>query len=175
MYSSGEILVQLTYLSIDLCSLLGDTKANFTIIGLHQKCLKLKALESVSNDGCSKCIENNQLLQPSNFLLLICLVAEYIDVVNICDILWYLWYKGNNNIWCPKNCNLQELYIKSDQLFPPDSFMKEISAHGELVHVIVSINHVTPNGIASLIKNSPRLITYYVYSKSDGLILKDFT
>jgi len=53
--------------------------------------------------------------------------------------------------------------------------MKEISAHGELVHVIVSINHVTPNGIASLIKNSPRLITYYVYSKSDGLILKDFT
>ena len=41
------------------------------------------------------------------------------DVVNICDILMYLWYMGNNNIWCPKNCNLQELYIKSDQLVPP--------------------------------------------------------
>ena len=56
------------------------------------------ALESVSNDGCSKCIENNQLLQPPNFPLL----SEYIDVVNICDTLRYLWYKGNNTIWCPK-------------------------------------------------------------------------
>ena len=54
--------------------------------------------------------------------------------------------------------------------------MKEISAHGGLVHVILSVNRVTLNGIAALIKNSPRLITYHVYvqTKADWLTSKDF-
>ena len=79
--------LQLTYLSIDLCCLLEDTKAKRIIIGLHQKCLKLKALESHRIDGCRKCHENDQLLQLSNFPLLIHLVIEYIDVNNICETL----------------------------------------------------------------------------------------
>ena len=171
-----EILanLQLTYISIDLCCLLGDTKTRHIIISLHRKCLQLKALESYRINGCRKCLESDWPLQLSNFPLLIHLVIGYFDFVNISKTLRYLWYNGNN-IWWPENCNLQELFIQSNLLAPPDCFMKEISAHGGLVHVILSVKRVTLNGIAVLIKNSPRLVTYHVHvqTKADSLTSKD--
>ena len=166
-----EILVdlQLTYLSIDLCCLLyfkGDALTKSIIISLHQKCLKMKALESHCFIRCAECARNKkQPLLLSYFPLLIhCLTADINDV-NICEKLKYLWYIGEN-IWWPwsvENCNLQQLCIESEQLALPDSFMNKISAHGGLVHVNLIVKCVTQNGIVALLENSPNLITYHVY------------
>ena len=175
-----EILVdlQLTYISIDLCCLLcfEDDHTKQIIIGLHQKCLKMKALESHCFINCTKCVENKQALQLSNFPLLTHCVTTHINDVNICERLKCLWYTSEN-IWWPwsiANCNLQELCIESDQLALPHRFMDKISAHGGLVHVILNVNSVNLNGIATLIGNSPNLITCHVYIRWSSCYTTDF-
>ena len=159
-----EILVDLhlTYLDIELCFLQcfeGDDQSKQSIINrLHQKCIKMEALEAYRDKDCNKCVENEQLLILSNFPLLIHCVTENIDVINIYEKLIYLWYMGIGSQISPTvNCNLQELCIQSDKLALSDSFMSTLSAHGGLVHVILSVHFVTQNGIASLIENSLNL------------------
>ena len=171
-----EILVdlQLTYLAIELCCLLCFEENDQTkqiIIGLYQKCLKMKALESYYENNCANCIENEQSLQLSNFPSLILCITKLIDIVDISEKLRYLKYTGGNmyNSWSIANCNLEQLCILSDQLALPDSFMNAISAHGGLVHVILSINFVTQTGIAALIENSPSLITCHVHIRTGAV------
>ena len=179
-----EILVdlQLTYLAVDLCCLLcfeGNDQTKGIIIGLHQKCLKMKALESHCHVHCAECLENKQSLQLSNFPLLIHCVTIDINNVYIYERLRYLWYRGDNQWWpwSIANCNLQELYIESDQLALPHSFMNKISAHGGLVHVILNVHRIPLKGIAALIEKSPNLITYHVYvqthHEADWFIISD--
>ena len=59
--------------------------------------------------------------------------------------------------------------------------MNTVLAHGELVHVILSVNSVTTEGITSLISNSPKLLTFYLVTfqplyddKDERLNLKTF-
>ena len=171
-----EILVdlQLTYLAIELCCLqcfVGNDQTKHTIIiGLYQKCLKMKALESYCENYCTNCIENDQPLQLSNFPSLIHCITDDIDI-NICEKLRYLRYTGNNIScsWTIADFNLEQLCIISDQLALPDSFMNTISAHGGLVHVILSVNFVTQTGIAALIENSPSLITCHVHIRTGAV------
>ena len=167
-----EILVclQLTYLCIDWCCLIcidGDDQTKHTIIGLHQKCLKMKALESHNINNCTECYKNRQPLMLSNFPLLLHFHTKFIYNISICERLMYLWYICDN-IWWPWSvtlCNLQEVYFQTYRLPLSDDFMKKISAHGGLVHVILNVYRVTLNGIATLIENSPNLITYHVYTQ----------
>ena len=58
-----------------------------------------------------------------------------------------------------RNHNLQQLYIHSPNTNVPDHFMTSVSAHGGLVHVVMMVGHVTCEGITSLVRNSPKLIT----------------
>ena len=168
-----EILVDLhlTYLAIELCCLLcfKDDESKQIITNLHRKCLRMKALESYC--GCSDCTVNEQLLQLSNFPSLINCITRHIDIANICEKLRYLKYVGNNIScsWSTASYNLEQLCIVSDQLALPDSFMSTISAHGGLVHVILSVNFVTQNGIAALIENSPNLITCHVHIRTSAV------
>ena len=169
-----EILVdlQLTNLAIDICCLLcfEDDQTKQIIIGLHQKCLNMKSLESLCIETCTwctKCVKNEQL-QLSNFPSLIHCISINIERINISEKLKYLWYVGGL-VSCSlpiANYSLQELCIESDWLALPDSFMNTISAHCGLVHIILSVNAVTQNGIATLIKNSPNLITCHIYIRT---------
>ena len=165
--------MELVDLSIELCCLLcfkEDDQIKQIITDLHQKCLKMKGLESSRDAYCTECIEN-KLLMLSNFPLLIRCVANCIHDINICESLRHLWYTCIN-IWWPwstVSCNLQELCIfESDKLFLdlPECFMNKISTHGGLVHVILNVTNVTLNGISMLIENSPNLITFHVYLRT---------
>jgi len=40
--------------------------------------------------------------------------------------------------------------------------MEMVSAHGELVHVAIDVKYLTAKGIATLISNSPGLLTFMV-------------
>ena len=163
-----EILIdlQLTILAIDLCCLqcFEDDQTKQIIISLHKKCFKIKALESYSRSYCPKCVENNQPLQLSNFPSLIYCVTNGIDLINICEKLRYLWYRGDSIScsWSKANCNLQQLYIESEQLNLDEMLMDTISAHGGLVHVILSTRFIPLVGIYALIENSPNLITCHI-------------
>ena len=168
-----EILVdlQLTYLAIELCCLQcveGDDQTRWTF---HQKCLKMKALESYCCNNCTMCFENKEPLLLSNFPSLIHCITKYIDIVDVCERLRYLQYTGDDLScsWSLANCHLEQLCILSDQLALPDGFMDSISAHGQLVHVILSVHFVSQNGIATLIENSPHLITCHVHIPSGAV------
>ena len=101
-----EILIdlQLTYLRIDLCCLACSELDKKTIISLHQKCLKLKALESYSRPSCTTCSETEQSLLLFNFPSLIHCVTNIENVV-ICDRLKYLFYMGERYFWDIANWN----------------------------------------------------------------------
>jgi len=165
-----ELLVdlQLTHLAIDLCCLLcseGDFDTKERIISLHQKCLKLKALQSELQPSCTMCCETKERLLLSNFPSLIHFITSTNDFI-IGDRLKYLCYEGERgDPWEMANCNLKELCILSHTLCVPDNFMITLSAHGGLEHVIMSVKIVTHTGIAALIGNSPNLITCHVYSR----------
>ncbi|XP_065912364.1 uncharacterized protein [Dysidea avara] len=162
-----EIIVdlQLTYLAIELCCLLFCGVDNQIIVSLHQKCLKMKSLEFSSS--CTKCDENKQPLVLSNFPLLIHCRTDNIDSVHIFEKLKY-WYCVNDRIaWSIGNCNLEQLCMIVPKVAFPDSFMSTLSAHGGLIHVIMSVDFITQTGIATFIENSPSLITFHVYIRSD--------
>jgi len=171
----------LTYLSIDCCCLLcfEDKQTKQVIVNLHKKCLKIKALEVFSGFDCTKCLNNNQPLLLSNFPLLIHCFTMDINCVIICERLKYLWYGTyctSGDKWWPWYCsrsNLQELCIQSLEYYLHDGFMESISAHGGLVHVILEAYQITKEGFTALVKNSPNLITYHVYTQS-GIITEDF-
>ena len=62
--------------------------------------------------------------------------------------------------------NLQQLHICSPHTDVPDDFMTSVSSHGGLVHVVLSVRSLTIEGIKSLVKNSPNLMTLYLYAIS---------
>ena len=57
------------------------------------------------------------------------------------------------------NQNLQQSYIDSIYYTVPDDFMTLVSALSGLVHVVLCVKCVTIEGITSLVRNSPQLIT----------------
>jgi len=166
-----EILadLQLSYLAIELCCLqCFEENSKEIIIGFHQKCIKMKALESYYENHCLNCTENDRPLQMSNFPSLIHCIMRNTDIADICDNLKYLKYTGENLpcAWPNAIHNLEQLSIISDQLSLTDGFMHLVSAHGGLVHVILSVNFVTQNGITALIENSPNLITCHIHVRT---------
>ena len=180
-----EILadLQLTYLAIDMCCLFcfeeNDQTNKEIIIGLHQKCVKMRALEVYPITHCTKCDENKLPLVLSNFPLLIHCITMRIENVKISERLRYFWYVGDNYTSWPLSitiCNLEQLCIEGHQLAVPDNFMHVVSAHGGLVLVILDVASVTKHGIVALVENSPNLITCHIYvkAKNNCHISRDF-
>lgn len=66
--------------------------------------------------------------------------------------------------WLHHN-NLQQLCLSSKLTAINDTFMDAISAHGGLAHVAVFVHSVTSEGITTLIKNSPNLLTFVVHEQ----------
>ena len=61
--------------------------------------------------------------------------------------------------------NIEQFCINSACTDIPNSFMDNISFHGKLVHVIMYVNSVTADGVISLIKNSPGLLTLIIVAR----------
>ena len=51
--------------------------------------------------------------------------------------------------------------------------MTSVSAHGELVHVVIMVESLTAEGITSLVRNSPKLITFLLYLKIGAETVKN--
>ena len=72
------------------------------------------------------------------------------------------------------NINLQHLFIDASYTDMPDAFMSSVSAHGELVHVFLSVASATIVGIGMLIENSSKLITFQtlleIRDKDDNIL-----
>ena len=64
--------------------------------------------------------------------------------------------------------NLQQLCISSRDTDLNDNFMNTVSAHSGLIHVAFFVALVTDHGIATLIKNSPNLLTFSCRQKRSG-------
>jgi len=52
--------------------------------------------------------------------------------------------------------------------------MTSISAHGQLVHVVMNIRSLTGKSITSLVKNSPKLITLHLHVTINDMNLEHF-
>ena len=60
------------------------------------------------------------------------------------------------------NHNLQQFFVDSTLTVVPDDFMASVSAHGGLVHVAMRVRFLTVEGVISLVRNSPKLITLHL-------------
>ena len=57
----------------------------------------------------------------------------------------------------------------------PDDFMTSVSAHCGLVHVVMKVGSLTVEGITSLVRNSPELITLHLCTIAiDHVYVKKF-
>jgi len=174
-----EILsgMQLTHLAVETCVLnpFTDGTLQQQLAQLFQKFLSLKALEC--SDGfceeCRSCCEDSLLLckfpslvyckmhhrgvqNQSNVVQNIINNCKKLECFNInCTKLLSLSSLCNNN-------SLLQLCIKSDRTILTDDFMKTLSVHGGLVHVVLFVFSVTCSGIITLITNSPKLLTLHI-------------
>ena len=86
----------------------------------------VEKLELCHDNNCTKCAGDEHSLLLSIFPLLIHCVIEGVNMVNTCDRLRYLSHVKVTIIsfsWSSAICNLEQLYIESDQLALLDSDM----------------------------------------------------
>ena len=183
--------VKLTHLAIELCALIPvdeNKRYKKQLISLLKRCIHLQAFEAFCGD-CEYCrsIGDQDLMSLSHFpSLQYCMLTHSpgVDtVVNTCrNLKYFICFSDRELSLVSTHChNLQQLYIGSERSDLVEVFMDTISAHGELIHVILSVNSITTEGITALIKNSPKLLTFYVVTlqplyddKDERLNLKTF-
>ena len=137
-----------------------------TLESNHGSCDAFDAFMMCSNDHCS-C----SLLLCHFPSLIHCILSGFcgaaIDgILASCPQLKYLKYSDASffgRYTAAPNKNLQQLYIEAHHSNLSDDFAETVSAHGKLVHVVVSVGSISVKGINALVKNSPKLITFHVY------------
>ena len=164
-----EILhdMKLTHLAVDFCVLESEAANKEKLICLYQNCWTVRGLQCCYCDHCG--CEDSVLL--SYFPSLNCCYFEYfqdvptfvqMDVINSCkevkSITVHCMRQISLNVPA-HNRNLQQLFIYSTDTDIVDDFMTSVSAHGGLVHVVMLVGSLTAEGITSLVRNSPNLIT----------------
>ena len=175
-----EILsgMQLTHLAVEMCVLNPFTNIALQqqLSQLFQKFLSLKALEC--SDGfcgeCRSCCEDSLLV--CNFPSLVyCKMLQYRgvqgqsnvvqNIINNCEKLECFNVNSANLLShssLHNNNSLLQLCIRSNCTILTDDFIKTLSAHGGLVHVVLCVFSVSYSGIITLITNSPKLMTLHV-------------
>ena len=162
--------MKLTHLSIH-ASLLGTSLGEHKtqLIALFKRCTTLQALELSSIMDLESQMYHDQLshfpsLKYCGLLNQNPTCAEHI--LTTCKNLRIFSYCGR--LFSPTSAhnNLQQLCISSKRTNLNDNFMNTVSAHGGLIHVVFFVGSVTDHGIATLIKNSPNLLTFGCKQKS---------
>ena len=171
-----EILsgMMLTHLSIN-GSFIGefiekDNVQEKQLVALFKQCITLQALQLVA--------ENNSCELLSHFSSLrYCRVISkgqstcIQNILTTCEKLRYFYCSVRFSDDPPQpplliQNNLQQLCISyyPQTIHLDDNFMKVVSAHGGLIHVILCVFSVTSKGVAILINNSPNLL-YFVLAE----------
>ena len=179
-----EILssMQLTHLAVETCVLNPFTDGALLqqLAGLLQNFLSLKALECSDDEECRWCEDSKDSLLLCSFPSLVyCRVwminqdsqykSNFVqNNINNCEKLKYFNVQFSKSLTfssLQNNSSLRQLCINSDHTILPDNFMKTISVHGGLTHVVLCVFSVTCSGIITLITNSPKLITLHVSTR----------
>ena len=193
-----EILsnMKLTHLAIDFCVMMpseNDDKYKQNLIGLYQKCCCLQALllghiERAGMLNCPNCngFTDSHIALLSHFpMLTYCkltgsrgagIVESVLTSCNklTCFNYYGIYYETLLSFSPDLNfCNLQQLYLQSGSFTVPESFMKAVSAHGGLVHIILFVKTVAHAGIVSVIATSRKLLTFHIIAYSR--VLEDLT
>ena len=177
-----EILssMKLTHLVIDVCVYYPlfeiDPSYDQQLAGLFQRCSHLEALQLESFYGSEMCEvcdkgEVNWLLLSHVPVLKYCSLAGnqssvVQDVINNCKLTIF-WCNASEFLMISSvsTTNLQQFFIDAEITNIPDIFMDTVSAHGGLIHVVLSVNSVTVQGVTILVTNSPQLLTLHVWSR----------
>lgn len=140
--------MQLTHIAVDACTL-WDTDDK-ELMKIFRECSTIKAIDVEADMDCSGCEESGIVDWSilSNFSALeYCWLASVDsrvlqEVINGCKKVTTLYcYSYERLIIVPVfTTQLQQLYISSMNTNVPDIFMETISAHGGLVHVVLSLN-----------------------------------
>ena len=178
-----EILsdMKLTHLSMDV-SFVGsnsimDGAQEKRLVAFFRQCTTLQALELHSERFANPHTANINYAVLSNFPSL-----EYCrfndsqmqqstcaqDILITCKRLRCFYYSCSTMLSASPvhNSTLQQLCISSGGTVLDDHFMETVSAHGGLVHVALFVYSVSINGITSLIKNSPNLLTFTLHEQN---------
>ena len=173
-----EILsnMKLIYLSTDIAFLGSSVKIEDIqkkqLAALFAQCTALQAIELHFSYGSRSVVESNsniyKLLShfPSLEYYRLCHGSEQSscaeEVLTSCKSLRYFYCYSSVKLSLPStsNKNLQQLCISSRTTDLDDNFMDTISNHGGLIHVALFVHSVTTNGITTLIRNSPDLLTF---------------
>ena len=176
-----EILsdMKLTHLAVQDCNILkSDAASKERLICLYQKCWTIRGIQF---GDC--CCGDEDILMLSYFpSLQYCYIRFYYgqptivqDVINNCKELTSMYFIGNPlSLNLTHNHNLQKLYIASLNTDVPESFMTSVSAHGGLIHVVIKVRSLTFEGITSLVRNSPKLITLYLLVSVVDVYVENF-
>ena len=175
-----EILsdMKLTHLVVEVCVFQPMMGNKEHLVPLFERCSSLYGLELdlvYYYDICKECVDSGgQWSLLSHFpALKYCKLStneatnDIQDIVGGCKELLCLSYTSHFllSLVSTYHSNLQQLCLDSFRTDLPDVFMETLSAHGGLVHVIVSVNSVTVEGVTSLVVNSPRLLTMIILTR----------
>ena len=169
--------IKLTHLALDLCILLPsveDDEHKEKLMCLYQKCSGIRALQ-FSTKYETKLFDTSAILLSQFPSLCHCVFTvnrnpypiAVDSIVNCCKKLKYLNYSNNFVklsfiILSVSLCqNLQQIFLKASRTDLPDTFTSSLSAHGGLEHVVLFVMSVTSEGIATLVRNSPKLMTFH--------------
>ena len=172
--------MKLTHLAVDICTLYHNCNdvCEEKLISVFQECSTLKAiqLEPSCTGDCEVCEEGEikwSLLSHFPMLKYCWLVGDgqhsnlLQEVINGCKKLMILSCLSYNCLLISPvfTTQLQQVYIKSGSTNIPDIFMETVSTHGRLLHVVLSVNSVTVEGVSNLIMNSTGLLTLKVHAQ----------
>ena len=188
-----EILssMKLTHLAMDVCIFHGPLQFHFLsrhrtddalLIPLFQRFSSLQALDFFNpsfyrSETCKSCEDHAGTDTKWSLLshfpsLKYCRISSMHsnvlqDVINGCKEVTVLSCNSlPQTVSSVTPTNLQQLYIFFAMTTDiPEIFMETVSAHGGLIHVVLFASSVTVDGIVSLIKNSPKLITLNIYAE----------
>jgi len=172
--------MNLTWLEVEYCVLVPLSETS-----VQQKHKNIKYLRYSKGETCCDTLKLDVCKVMSYFPSLhYCEldIGSFIDIpklLNSCKELIYGSFISSHHsheakpfyVAQPHSHNLQQMRIDSPYTDVPDDFMASISAHGELVHVVMRVRSLTVKGIMSLVRNSLKLVSLNIrpYNEQGGI------
>ena len=163
--------MKLTHLAVQFCVLRSKSANKKMLVCLYRKCAIIKGIQ------CEFCASKDCTIEDALMLsyfssLNYCYLQGHINkfptivqtVINNCKKLRcaFSCHQYQLSLSLAHNHYLQLLFIFSPYTNVPDDFMTSVSAHCGLVHVVMKVGSLTVEGITSLVRNSPELITLHL-------------
>jgi len=167
-----EILsnMRLIYLALEFCALKSEPANKERSIKLYQKCWTIRGIHCELKYNCGNITDEDitflsyfpslNYIYSTDYPGLLPTIVN--NVINNCKEIrcaFFYQHRLSQSLDSTHNQNLQQLYIHSTDTDVPDDLLTSVSAHGGLVHVYMSVRSLTVEGVTSLVKNSPKLIT----------------